>query len=102
MSRRLLLALLAPLLAAASAAAISTAAHAHYRPPHYQACVTAKRFTWLYSCYGCRSPVYLGRPFRVEGQDRGQLLVRNRQMWGWVNRSDLRLADDHDCWEAGI
>ena len=101
MPRRLVLALLAALAAAASAAAISTSAHAHYRPP-YQTCVAAKHFTWLYSCYGCRLAVYRGYRFRVEGQDRGQLLVRNRQMWGWVNRRDLRLADEYDCWEAGI
>ena len=102
MSRRLLLALLAPLAAAASAAAMSTSAHAHYRPPHYQACVAAKHFTWLYSCYGCRFNVYRGDAFRVEGQERGQYLVWNRRMWGWVNRTDLRLADDYECRMAGI
>ena len=102
MSRRLLLALLAPLAATASAAAISTSADAHYRPQYYQACVTARHSTWLYSCYGCRFRVYPGHPFRVEGYDRGQLLVRNWRMWGWVNFRDLRLADDYACREAGI
>ena len=87
---------------AAAAAAASTSAHAHYWPPYYQACVTARHHTWLYRCYGCREPVNRGRAFRVERQHGGHLLVWNLEMHGWMPLGTLGLAPQSHCRAAGI
>lgn len=90
------------MLAVASAAAASTSAHAHYRPPYFQACVAAKFHTWLFRCEGCREPVNRGRAFRVERQHGGHLLVWNLEMHGWVHLAALNLAPQSYCRAAGI
>jgi hypothetical protein len=96
----LLLALLAPVLAVATAAAVSTSAQAHYRPRY--ACVIVKYDTWLRGCGHCWQPVYEGRAFRVLRPSGGRVLVRNRDMEGWMYHRELRLADERYCWAAGI
>ena len=101
MYRRLLLALLAPTLTAASAAAISTPAHAHYRVP-YHACVVANSSTWLRRCHGCGERVYKGRAFRVGRQHGEYLEVWNLETQGWVRFWALSPAPQAYCRAAGI
>jgi hypothetical protein len=100
-SRRLILALLAPMLAAAAAAAIPASAHAHYRAP-YWGCVVANSNTWLRRCDSCRVPIYKGRAFRVEQQWGEYLEVWNLETQGWVHFWALSPAPRSYCRAAGI
>jgi hypothetical protein len=104
MSRKLLPALCA-MLVAASAALISTPARAHYHA-HNRACVVTEHRTWLwpYWChsYHCRLRVDWGLAFRIRGQNRRWLLVRNVGMEGWIDLGAVRPAHSDYCRAAGI
>jgi hypothetical protein len=117
--RKLLLALCAITVTAASIALGATNATAH-RPDRYYACVLTNSYTRLYSdwcdrcnrcdycdrccnrCYDCAEPVRAGRAFRVLSQRGGYLLVRNLQTQGWVHLGHLQIVSQAYCRAAGI
>jgi hypothetical protein len=92
------------MLAAASAAAISTSAHAHYRHHRvpYHACVVANSNTWLRRCHGCGERVRKGRAFRVGRQHGEHWEVWNLEMHGRMRFWTLSPAPEAYCDAAGI